>query len=162
MPPKPKGIFTPPADRKLGAGKAMEAESHARKVMFATFYSANPQSAMEAYHAAGYTAVNPSTARAAIGRLLKDEVVLHVIHNQALQPAIATREERQMWWTKLMRGRVPGATVAEALRASELLGKSQGDFVQRVEITGRADMLQTVRGLLGIKDPPPAQSPGNN
>lgn len=49
-------------------------------------------------------------------------------------PAIATREDRQQFWTGAMRN----VTVAwkERLRASELLGKSQADFVERREHSG--------------------------
>ena len=53
--------------------------------------------------------------------------------------AIADREERQAWWTAVMRGEPDGTapTLSERLRASELLGRAQGDFVERREVTGR-------------------------
>ena len=158
-------------DRQLGKGKAMDAESHHRKVIFATFYAANPENAGLAYAAAGYSASNKGSERAAINRLLKDPVVLEVLHRQVIQPAIATREERQQWWTKLMRGGVPEATIQERIKASELLGKSQGDFTERVEIVSRSETLATVRGLLGLSGPPapsyeagkaPVKAPGSN
>jgi phage terminase small subunit len=46
-------------------------------------------------------------------------------------PLIATRVERQRWWTAIMRD--PDAELAIRIRASELLAKSQGDFIVKVE-----------------------------
>ena len=140
------------AVRKLGkgGGRAIEAESHARKVLFAAHYSANPSDAKAAYLAAGFTASAPASQARAITALLRDPVVLEAIHTHAVKPAIATREERQQWWTSLMRGQVPEATITERIKASELLGKSQGDFLERVEIVSRGDVLATVRSLIGL------------
>lgn len=50
------------------------------------------------------------------------------------QPMIASREERQAFWTSLMRD--PKAMAMARLKASELLGKSEADFVERQEISG--------------------------
>jgi len=43
-------------------------------------------------------------------------------------PAVATREERQRFWTSVLRGEVAGASMRDRLKASELLGKTGGDF----------------------------------
>ena len=49
-------------------------------------------------------------------------------------PMIATREERQAFWTATMRN--AKAEMRDRLKASELLGKSEADFLDRVEASG--------------------------
>ena len=43
---------------------------------------------------------------------------------------IASREERQTFWTAILRD--PETELRDRLRASELLGRSEGDFLERV------------------------------
>ncbi len=43
---------------------------------------------------------------------------------------IASREKRQVFWSQIMND--PEEKTADRLRASELLGKSEGDFLERV------------------------------
>ena len=51
--------------------------------------------------------------------------------NEVRPVAIATRVQRQHFWSETMRdGECP---MRERLRASELLAKSEGDFIQRIE-----------------------------
>ena len=59
-------------------------------------------------------------------------------------PAIATREERQQFWTAVERGQGPyaKASLKDRLRASELLGKTQADFVDRHELTSGDGPIQ--------------------
>lgn len=47
---------------------------------------------------------------------------------------IATREERQIFWTQTMKDEK--ADMRDRLRASELLGKSEADFMEKVEHSG--------------------------
>ena len=47
---------------------------------------------------------------------------------------IATRVQRQQFWTEVMKN--PEASLADRLRASELLGKSEADFVAKVQHEG--------------------------
>ena len=63
-------------------------------------------------------------------------------------PTVADRIERQQFWTAIMRGDLP-CGMRERLRAAELLGRSQGDFVKRIEarIT-QVDEKQELDGLL--------------
>jgi phage terminase small subunit len=51
-------------------------------------------------------------------------------------PLIATRCDRQRFWTKVMGD--GGAEMRDRLKASELLGKTQADFVERREVVGSA------------------------
>lgn len=48
-----------------------------------------------------------------------------------VKPHIASREDRQKFWTETMRD--TKADLKNRLRASELLGKSEADFIERVE-----------------------------
>ena len=47
---------------------------------------------------------------------------------------IATRQQRQEFWSVVMKNKKEG--MKDRLRASELLGKSEADFVDRVEASG--------------------------
>lgn len=47
---------------------------------------------------------------------------------------IATRAERQKFWSNVMRD--DSVKLPDRLRASELLAKSEGDFLDRHELTG--------------------------
>lgn len=48
-----------------------------------------------------------------------------------VRPHIASREDRQKFWTKTMQDMT--ADLKNRLRASELLGKSEADFIERIE-----------------------------
>ena len=52
--------------------------------------------------------------------------------------SIATREERQQFWTKMM---AKAARDGDKLKASELLGRSQADFLDRTEHSGHIMQL---------------------
>lgn len=54
------------------------------------------------------------------------------LRNKAVAPAIADSIERQTFWSTTMRNNAE--KTVNQLRASELLGKRQGDFVEKVEI----------------------------
>ena len=49
--------------------------------------------------------------------------------------SVATRKDRQEFWTAMMLG-TEGEEPRDRLKASELLGKSQADFVERKRIGG--------------------------
>lgn len=48
---------------------------------------------------------------------------------------IASAIERQQFWTSIMRaeGEFSGSELKDRIKAAELLGKTQGDFIERVE-----------------------------
>ena len=67
-------------------------------------------------------------------RLLKNAHVLAEVQRlsqPAKQAAIATREERLAFYTQMMRG---DAQDKDRLKAAELLGKVQGDFIERQQV----------------------------
>lgn len=97
--------------------------------------------ATEAARLAGYS---PRTAKQQGARLLTFVDVKQAIENrQQNDPAIATREERQRFWTNVMNDR--DADMKDRLRASEILGKASGDFVDRVETDNQHKVQITLR-----------------
>ena len=55
---------------------------------------------------------------------------------------IANRQERQQFWTETMQNL--DAEMRDRLRASELLGRSEGDFLDRVEHSGSIDLAGAI------------------
>lgn len=97
---------------------------------------------------AGYS---PKTAYSQGQRLLKDPEVKTAIEADLTarkSELIATREQRQQLWTEIMYD--TGQSTRDRLRASELLGKSCGDFIERIETKNEAvlDMRAQVRSVL--------------
>jgi phage terminase small subunit len=83
---------------------------------------------------AGYS---PKGIDAAAARLLGNARVrdrLKELAEQTASSKIANAVERQEFWTSLMRD--PAHEVKDRLKASELLGKAQGDFIDRTEVSG--------------------------
>lgn len=67
-------------------------------------------------------------------RLLNNPLVSKAIRereNERISSDIASREQRQKFWSEMMNDTDEKPEVR--LRASELLGKSEGDFLDRVE-----------------------------
>ena len=75
-----------------------------------------------------------SSARVTGARLLTNVAILGAIkarQDTESRDRIATRQDRQRFWTDTMQD---GALdMKDRLKASELLGKSEGDFLDRVE-----------------------------
>lgn len=95
-------------------------------------YASNGGNSFAAAKAAGYGKPqveghrNSQNARiiGALNRLRQDSV----------DSSIATRQERQTFWSSMMRD--PNVSEKDRLRASELLGKCHADFVERREVSG--------------------------
>ena len=102
------------------------------------FVEAYCGNATEAALKAGYS---PKTAYSQGQRLLKNvEVKAAIAARQAPNSAarIADRQERQSFWTHVMRD--PDEDMRNRLKAAELLGKSECDFAERVEVSGEMDI----------------------
>lgn len=118
---------------------------------FVAVYAGN---GVEAARAAGYTG-NPNTLAQTAHELLSDPEVKAAIHAREGSEArslIATRAERQAFWTAVMKGRLEEADPEDAkepperqsmltryitdmqvrLKASELLGRSEADFTDKL------------------------------
>lgn len=93
--------------------------------------------ATEAARLAGYSA---KTAGSQGSRLLKKANIRQALQTRVeADPKVADRAARQEFWSKVMEGRGKFAKVPwrDRLKASELLGKSQGDFIERHEHSGK-------------------------
>ena len=100
-----------------------------RQRRFCEAYSSNGGNALASAREAGYK--QPTVQ--GMENLKKPSIVaalekLRANHSNA---AIATREERQSFWTRIMND--DGEDMRHRLKASELLGKSQADFLERHE-----------------------------
>ena len=115
-----------------------------RQQRFVEAYTGN---ATEAAIKAGYSA---KTARS-IGQenLTKPDIVAAIQSrgDKRMESAIMTRRERQELWTAIARD--VEADVRDRMRASELLGKSEGDFFDRVGVTNEGDA--SIPGVWCIK-----------
>lgn len=105
---------------------------------FVELYNGN---ATEAAIAAGYS---QKTARAIGRQNLTKPYIAEAVRNREdkkLRSFIASREERQRLWTEIMND--PEMKASDRLRASELLGRSEGDFIERqaVELSGSVNVF---------------------
>lgn len=99
------------------------------------FIDAYDGNGTQAAIAAGYS---PKTARAiAKENLTKPHILAEIKSRETVRctPLIASRAERQQFWSSVMRD--VDQQMRDRLKAAELLGKSEADFVERQEITGR-------------------------
>ena len=99
------------------------------------FVEAYAGNATEAARVAGYTGT-PRSLESMASRLLRNVEVAAALKTRgekSINKLIANREERQSFWTKAMRG---DTVTPEQLKASELLGRSEADFLDRSETSG--------------------------
>lgn len=125
-----------------------------RQRKFAEMYAGNgTQAAREAgYHGDDNTLAQ--TAR----ELLRNPQVAKVVRDREakeIRPHVATRHERQEFWTKVMQGLDGEADLRDRLKASELLGKSEADFVDRLKHEGDV----TIRVVNPYAEAAPAPAP---
>ena len=99
---------------------------------FCEVYSANGGNALDAARTAQYAHPEKQASR------LLDNVgvraALEKLRESTTNAAIATREERQAFWSKVLRD--SEIDMKDRLKASELLGKAQTDFINKTEVTG--------------------------
>lgn len=116
----------------------------AKQQAFVEAYAGN---ATAAALAAGYS---KKSARVQGRRLItKDNVAKAIKEREAqrIAPTIASRQERQEFWTSVLRNEEE--SMKNRLKAAELLGKSEGDFLDRVEMDmtlSPAAILEQIRG----------------
>ena len=88
---------------------------------------------VEAAKLAGYKGSDASLSVIAY-RLLRNVKIAEAIDARNLKPIskhIATREERQAFWTEVMLDQEQ--RMNDRLKAAELLGRSNADFIERIE-----------------------------
>ena len=114
----------------------------AKQQRFVEAYTGN---ATQAAIAAGYSEKTAPFIGAE--NLKKPKILAEIKSRETIRstPLIASRAERQQFWTGVMRDK--DQQMRDRLKAAELLGKSEADFVERQEITGRdgAPLIQSVK-----------------
>ena len=105
-----------------------------------------------ACRAAGYKGSDAVLATQA-GRLLRKAEIRAAIDSRRAKSAkgrIADREERQRFWSKVMRSK--RFELKDRLKASELLGRSEADFIEKHE-HGGPDGSPLVVQVVSFADP---------
>ena len=116
----------------------------------ARFVDAYCGNATEAALVAGYS---PKTAAFIGAENLKKPKISAAIKERETQrnaPLIATREERQAFWTKIMNSQ--SEETRDRLKASELLGKSEADFTEKREVDMNAKVFAAEVEIIQIPD----------
>lgn len=105
----------------------------AKQKLFAEAFDGN---GTEACRRVGYKGSDNVLAQQARENLRNPQIVALIEARQTAKarPLIATREERQRFWTETMAD--AGADMVHRLKASELLGKSEADFTEKHEHSG--------------------------
>ena len=104
-----------------------------KQLRFINIYNGN---GTEAARQAGYTGDDNALAVMST-KLLRNAKISEAIKNRTnkeLKPMIADRQKRQEFWASVMEDRAED--MRNRLRASELLGKSDGDFIVKLEHSG--------------------------
>lgn len=110
-----------------------------RQVKFIEAFTGN---GTRAARLAGYRGSDNVLAQAARENLRNPQIAEAIKNRQSQEnsPLIASRQDRQAFWTAEMRN--PTAEMRDRLRASELLGKSEGDFIDRVAMHDAGPTLE--------------------
>lgn len=114
-----------------------------KQLKFVECYAGN---ATEAARLAGYKG-NDVTLQSVGKENLRKPLIVQAIkarQDKSIRPLIATREERQAFWTEVMKGPYK---MADRLRAAELLGKSEADFTEKVQVSGQDGGPQVILHL---------------
>lgn len=118
-----------------------------RQQAFVDAYQGNGTLAAKA---AGYQG-SPQTLAETASRLLKHAKVRQALEHRRLSvearaadavaaQRIATRTERQAFWTQVMLD--VSAKMADRLKAAELLGRSEADFTENLKVDARVTLEQ--------------------
>lgn len=117
---------------------------------FVELYDGN---GVDACRKAGYQG-DENTLGVQANRLLRNAKIVSAIktrEDRKIDPGVKTREERQVFWSDVMVD--DEQKMPDRLRASELLGKSEADFIDRQEIEVDGDL-----GVIRLPDLKPEGS----
>jgi|LGOV01.1.fsa_nt_gb phage terminase small subunit len=107
-----------------------------RQTKFCQFY-AKSGNATQAYREAGYKSKNPKADEANASRLIRnDKVALYLkeLSQKSESKAIASIQEIKEFWTKVLQS--DEEEMPHRLKASELMVKVEGGFIDKVEHSG--------------------------
>ena len=118
--------------------------------LFIEHLASRPECQTDAARKAGYK--NPRQDAVRLLKLPHIQEQLRALTSEDKGRRIATAVERQEFWTRVMYGEVQNGvdkngepvypTMTERLKASELLGKSQADFVERIDLKKTTDITK--------------------
>lgn len=123
--------------------KAKPSKLTEKQVAFIAAYEGN---GTEACRLAGYRGSDNVLAQQARDNLSNPQIAeaIRTRSDAANRPLIASRERRQKFWTTVMDDE--GESMKDRLRASELLAKSQGDFIDKHELSVTHTLADLVAG----------------
>jgi hypothetical protein len=131
----------------MGRAQGKRGELNERERKFVTaFMGKCAGNATAAAKAAGYS---PKTAASIASRLLrKVNIQQGIAARVAADPDVYDKDKLQRFWTAVItaHGEHDDADLGHRLRASELLGKSQRVFVEHLEVTAAADLIELLGG----------------
>jgi phage terminase small subunit len=132
-----------------------------RQRRFVEVYSSNGGNALDAARVAGYRQPHPQGAE----NMQKPTVraAIEALREETTTNSILTREARQKYWSRIIRGEELDSdgkppAIRDRLRASELLAKSQGDFLDRTEISTGPSLADLLNERLRRVDGPRAEA----
>lgn len=104
-----------------------------KQLKFIALYKGN---GFEAAKLAGYNGDDHTLRSIAYENLTKPDIRAAIKRRfkEELEPLIATRMDRQKFWSKVMKS--SQTAMRDRLKAAELLGKSEADFTDVVKNTG--------------------------
>lgn len=113
----------------------------AKQRRFVEVYAGN---GTEAARLAGYAGSDNVLAQVGRNNLRNPQIAQAIREREArtLTPAIASRQERQAFWTDVMRN--DDEQMFARLKAAELLAKSEGDFIEKHEVHGAGTLGITI------------------
>ena len=105
----------------------------------AAYMGESQGNATDAARRAGYKGTDQTLGAVGAENLKKPQIVSAIQDATKDDPLIWGRDELQRFWTELAQGQ-GGDETKDRLKASELLGKSQAVFIQRVEVKQTQEM----------------------
>lgn len=104
--------------------------------------------ATESYKIAGYSARSNKVAGVEGHKLLKNpkvEKLVNELTQKLTDESIADITEVKQFWTETMRDRAE--EMKERIKASEMLAKTSGAFIDRVDISGEVEVSHNFKDL---------------
>ena len=122
---------------------AKESKLTPKQRLFVQYYCGN---ATDAARKAGYKGNDNTLSIVGFENLRKHNVQAAIQARQEMEerPEVANRQDRQKFWSEVMSS--AEVDMKDRLKASELLGKSEGDFLDRIKLSG--DATEPVRFII--------------
>lgn len=133
-----KGASPAPGSLTAEQRAALDVLTPKRRAFVLAYIGEARGGVIEAARLAGYAQPHPEGAR--LLRVATVQAAIEALRAPVERDAIASVDELRAFWTSVSRGDVKDgeapAGLAVRLRASELLGKSAGMFIERRELSG--------------------------